>query len=57
MKIQRGIVDYEGETVQCICEVSNPEDPQVILSLHRAWNNNLVAEKIFNIFNKHFDKE
>lgn len=53
MKIQRGqITDNNGELIEVICEVSDPHNPEVIMSFHRSWNNSIMAQQIFEIISK-----
>lgn len=50
MKIQRGqITDNNGELIEVICEVSDSNNPEVIMSFHRSWNNSIMAQQIFEI--------
>lgn len=55
MKIQRGKIEHDGEIIEVICEVSDPNNPEVIMSFHRSWNNNIMAQQIFEILSKELD--
>lgn len=47
MKLQKGIVkDKSGEDLVAICEVSNPEQPEVLMAFFNSWNNKFVADHI-----------
>jgi hypothetical protein len=48
IKLQRGIVTHEGEEQVVICNVSNPDKPEVLLSLFNSWNNQFVADHIID---------
>ena len=44
IKLQRGIVTHDGSEQIVICNVNNPEKPEVLISLFNSWNNQFVAD-------------
>lgn len=50
MKLQKGIIqDKDGTNLMTICEVSNPDKPEVLMAFFNSWNSAIIAENIMNL--------
>ena len=50
MKLQKGIIqDKDGTNLITICEVSNPDKPEVLMAFFNSWNSAMIAENIMNL--------
>lgn len=50
MKLQKGIIqDKDGTNLMTICEVSNPDKPEVLMAFFNSWNSAMIAENIMNL--------
>ena len=50
MKLQKGIIqDKDGTNLMTICEVSNPDKPEVLMTFFNSWNSAMIAENIMNL--------
>ena len=50
IKLQKAIVKSKDEEEQIvICNVSNPEKPEVLMAFFNSWNSSLIAENIINL--------
>ena len=47
MKIQKGLIANTIEPTWGIFEVTEEDKPHLLLTLHGAWNNNVMIERIF----------
>ena len=53
MKLQKGIVkDNSGKDLIAICEVSNPDKPEVLMAFFNSWNNTFIADHIIDLIIK-----
>ena len=49
IKLQKGIINNNGEEQIVICNVSNPEKPEVLMAFFNSWNSSLIAENIIEL--------
>ena len=50
IKLQKGIIkDSNDEEQIVICNVSNPEKPEVLMAFFNSWNSSLIAENIISL--------
>lgn len=50
MKLQKAVIkDVNGQDTVSICEVSNPEQPVLLMSFFNSWNNTFVADHIIDL--------
>lgn len=50
IKLQKAIIkDNKGEEQIVVCNVSNPEKPEVLMAFFNSWNSSLIAENVINL--------
>jgi hypothetical protein len=50
IQLQKGVIkDNKGEEQIVICNVSNPEKPEVLMAFFNSWNSSLIAENVINL--------
>lgn len=50
IKLQKGIItNKKGEKQVVVCNVSNPDKPEVLMAFFNSWNSTLIAENVVNL--------